>query len=309
MNNWIESRNEGPVGVITLNRPDALNALSHAMINTIKNQLLAWQDDDAIQCVFVHGKGRAFCAGGDVRSLYGNGIDQVDKTMAFFRDEYSLNQLIHHYEKPYISYWDGIAMGGGLGISLHGSHRIATENTVFAMPETHIGFFPDVGIRHYLTKLPDHIGLYLSLTGNRLTGSQAKALGLATHFCTAGKSEEIIQALAHAESIEAALNPFQQTPPRAELIDASCYQHNSLPAIWEALQAAERSDELANKSLFSLETTLDSYQNAIGADFDSIIDGDLAYAQACITHPDFYEGIRAMLIDKDRNPAWKQTFK
>jgi enoyl-CoA hydratase len=319
MSHFIETRiipgKHGNVAVIYLNRPEALNALNHAMMCELKTHLTTWKDDPSIKLVFIHGKGRAFCAGGDIRELYNNGINNTTPSIEYFRNEYSLNQLIFHYPKPYISYLDGITMGGGAGISLHGSHQIATPNFVFAMPETNIGFFPDVGLRYHLARLPRHIGLYLALSGNSLDLASAAALSIVTHTSKADQAEKIITALASTDSIDSCLQKFQINHPKEiklkkRLLD--CYQHQSLDKIAQALQALNTTesltllDDLTSKSLFSLQTTLQSYQDATDQDFDTIIKEDLSIATRCLNQADFYEGIRAMLVDKDKLPVWKK---
>ncbi len=316
MSEFIKTDVVGKVAVIYLDRPGALNALNHDMINTLKDQLNAWKENNAIQMVFIHGNGRAFCAGGDIRSLFENGIDNIEKSVQYFRDEYSLNQLIHHYPKPYISYLDGITMGGGVGISLHGSHRIATPNFLFAMPETKIGFFPDIGARYELTQLPHYFGLYLALSANTIQAGSALELGIATHCCQENKADDIIQALASSDSVETTLLAFKTTCQPEDSVDSAllaCYQHDSIEDIATALQKLGTEDSLKlyqdmqNKSYLSLEGTFQSYQDAIGLDFDQIIEEDLEIAKQFLSGSAFYEGIRAMVIDKDKKPTWKKT--
>jgi enoyl-CoA hydratase/carnithine racemase len=306
MTDHIQTRSEGTVGIITLNRPDALNALSHDMTNTIKDQLRAWHDDDSIACVFVYGEGRAFCAGGDIRSIYRNGTDNIDTSIQFFRDEYQLNQLIYHYPKPYIAYLDGITMGGGVGISWHGSHRIVTENFSFAMPEVNISFFPDVGVRYHLARLPRSLGLYLALSGRSITADDALATGIATHTAQAGQADALIQQLAQGKELN--------TVTASSAFDhalLACYQHDSLTGIYEALTDSHPAlaAEMADRSLFSLQHTFNAYQNAHNQEFDEIIRDDLEIAKQFLQHPDFYEGIRAALVDKDKKPVWVKTLK
>lgn len=316
MSEFIKTNIVGKVAVIYLDRPKALNALNHEMINTLKDYLNTWKEDDSIELVFIHGNGRAFCAGGDIRSLYENGRDDIEASVQYFRDEYSLNQLIHHYPKPYVSYLDGITMGGGVGISLHGSHRIATPNFLFAMPETKIGFFPDIGARFNLTRLKHYFGLYLALSANSIATETALKLGIATYCCKEDKADDIINKLAASGTIDDALQPFQTTCKTEVNVDTeilACYQHDSIESIATALQelGTESSlklyNDMQNKSYFSLQGTFQSYQDAIGLDFDQVIEEDLEIAKQFLSHPDFYEGVRAMLIDKDKNPAWVEA--
>lgn len=304
MSDFIKIHTEGSVGVITLNRPEALNALNHEMTNTIQAQLCLWREDDRIHCVFVHGKGRAFCAGGDVRAIHANRRNSIDKLIAFFRDEYKLNQLIYHYPKPYIAYLDGITMGGGVGISWHGSHRIVTNNFSFAMPEVNIGFFPDAGVRYHLARLPNHIGLYLALSGRCIHADDALAMGIATHFAKPNEAAVLIQQLAAGEPL--------QTKKGILTLDANllaCYEHDSLQGIHAALATSypKLATELADRSLFSLQETLRAYHDARALPFDAVIHDDLEIARRCLQQGDFYEGIRAALVDKDKKPAWQRA--
>ncbi|MGB1088689.1 MAG: enoyl-CoA hydratase/isomerase family protein, partial [Alphaproteobacteria bacterium] len=187
----------GHLGLITLNRPKALNSLTHEMALAMTDQLTQWQGDDAIAVVAVVGAGeKGFCAGGDIRALYESGQSDKVYSRAFYRDEYILDRLIKHYPKPYVAILDGIVMGGGVGISVHGSHRVATDRTTFAMPETGIGLFPDVGGSFFLPRLEGRLGMYLGLTGRRLKGADAFHAGVATHYAAQADEEAIIEALA-----------------------------------------------------------------------------------------------------------------
>src|SRR3990167_4221018 len=174
---------EGNIGLVTLNRPKALNALTHSMILSLDKQLTLWEEQENIKAIVITAvEGRAFCAGGDIRFTYEKWDYNDGSLPLYFRDEYRLNRRIFHYSKPYIALLDGITMGGGVGISIHGSHRVATENLVFAMPETGIGFFPDVGGTYFLPRLPDKFGYYLGITGARIDCYDCCALGLTQHF-------------------------------------------------------------------------------------------------------------------------------
>src|SRR3990167_5470139 len=186
----------GQIGIITLNRPQALNALNHTMITKLYQSLECWKADPHIQAVIIRAsEGRAFCAGGDLRAVY-EGHRTPQPLAAFFQDEYALNRLIFHYPKPYIALLDGITIGGGAGISIHGTYRIATKRLTFAMPETGIGFFTDVGGTYFLSHLPQHIGFYLGLTGARLNSDDCVELGLAQCQIAASSIPFLIQQIA-----------------------------------------------------------------------------------------------------------------
>lgn len=196
---------QGDVGEIYLNRPNALNALTLDMCQAIHHQLLAWQADTTIKAVIIRGNGRAFCAGGDLKSLYYNKED-IGHSLEFFRAEYRLNLAIHHFPKPYIAFLDGITMGGGAGISLHGSHRVATEHFEFAMPETGIGFFPDVGSGYFLNKCPGKSGYYLGLSGEKINAPDAMMLSLIGYYVPSDQINKIILQLREATLEEQAHN-------------------------------------------------------------------------------------------------------
>ena len=322
--NWVKfythAGKENNIGVITLDRPDALNALSLSMILAVTEQLQAWKEDSDINAVFITGNGRAFCAGGDIRALYENGTEHVGKSMIFFNHEYKLNQLIHHYPKPYIAYCDGITMGGGVGISTHGSHRIATPNFQFAMPEVKIGFFPDIGARSFLTKCPGYTGLYLALTGAAVDARTSLGLGLVDQVIPAGQVEQLLTLIGDCEiTDENSLTDRITSQLLAEtggaiedeeLINEHFF-HDSLDKIIKSLTndssewANNLHQALTTSSAHSLSIIFDAYHRARNQTFDVIIRDDLDYAQDFLQHPDFYEGIRAMLIDKDKSPVWE----
>ncbi len=205
----------GAAGLITLNRPKALNALTLEMVRAMRRALDAWAADPAVTRVVVQGAGeRAFCAGGDIRRIHEEGnAGRYAEAETFFREEYELNALIQRYPKPYIALIDGIVMGGGVGVSLHGSHRVAAERTTFAMPETGIGFFPDVGATHALPRLPGFVGTYLALTGERIGQGDVLAFGLATHAAAAARFPEIRDALAEGGPVEAAIGAQEAPAP------------------------------------------------------------------------------------------------
>ena len=315
---------EGGLAILTINRPKALNALTLDNYRRIAPALRAWELDPSVHAVVVRGAGdRAFCAGGDVRAVYeaGRGLSgPPELTAVFFREEYELIQRIHHFPKPYIAIIDGITMGGGAGISVNGAYRVATEHTLFAMPETGIGLFPDVGATRFLNRCPGHIGRYLGLTGARLNGADAAYCGFATHFVARDRVAQMVAAL--SESFDAGvLDRYSVDPgpaPLAPLQPAidGCFAGDSIEAILDALSAEaagagvyagwakEIRASLLAKSPTSLKITL--RQLTIGRDYDLEAALALEYrlTQHVMAAHDFYEGIRAVLIDRDRKPQW-----
>ena len=315
------------LATITINRPQALNALTLANYRRIDPALRAWAADPSVHAIIVRGAGdRAFCAGGDVRAVYeaGRGIGgDPSLTAVFFREEYELIRRIHHFPKPYIAIIDGITMGGGAGISVNGAYRIATERTQFAMPETGIGLFPDVGATRFLNRCPGHVGRFLGLTGARLNGADALFCGFATHAMQRDRIEALLDALpGDRVAVEACLGRFAAAPDPAPLASLRppidrCFAGDTVEAILEALAAeasaggphagwaSETRADLLTKSPTSLKITL--RQLTIGRDYD--LDAALVLEYRLTQHVmaghDFYEGIRAMLIDRDRKPQWR----
>lgn len=314
-------RQQGQLGVVTLNRPRALNALTLAMIKQLQQQLLLWKKDKAIKAIVVNSNAEnAFCAGGDVRWLYQLGAQHVAEQMEFFWHEYRLNHFIHHLGKPYIALMDGITMGGGVGISLHGSHPIASERFVFAMPETSLGFFPDIGASHLLARCPDSLGIYLGLTGNRLNASEAYNAGLLKMIIPAQQMPEALDALSHTdlsintfEKVDACLQQYQQNPTgdTAKDLIKECFSLASVESIMKALAAhkdhwaIEVTSVLQQKAPFSLKLTLAQLQKAQGLSLADCLKMDFALVRHFMMDNDFYEGVRALLIDKDKNPHWQ----
>ncbi len=310
---------EGQAGVVTLDRPKALNAVTHTMVKALARALDAWQDDERVSLVLIRGEGRAFSAGGDILHLYEAGRAgryPVD----FFADEYRLNARIHHFPKPYVALIDGIVMGGGFGVSCHGSHRVFTENAVFAMPEVGIGFFPDVGGSYVLPRLADSFGLYLGLTGNRIGYGDALACGLATHTVRAADQQELVEALTAGGDADAALARVHA--PVAGETDAGTlasihrhFQAGSLEAILTGLERAGAADAFAAKTLSTLRsrspTSLKVAWRQISAgaalSMDECMRMEFRILNRMLTGHDFYEGIRAALIDKGSAPAWRPS--
>ena len=318
------------LAVLTINRPQALNALTLANYRRIDPALRAWATDPSVHAVVVRGAGdRAFCAGGDVRAVYeaGRGISgDPDLTAVFFREEYELIRRIHHFPKPYIAITDGITMGGGAGVSVNGAYRIATERTLFAMPETGIGLFPDVGATRFLNRCPGHVGRYLGLTGMRLNAADALYSGFATHFVTPEEIDPLMAALAGTKAdhsgIDAILERHAIDPGAAPLASLRpavdrCFAGDTVEAILDALAVeaagggadAEWADEtratLLTKSPTSLKITLRQLTIGRNYDLEAALALEYRLTQRVMAAHDFYEGVRAMLIDRDRKPQWR----
>lgn len=313
----------GEAGLIVLNRPQALNAITLEMVRSMRGALDSWASDPQVTRIVLTGAGeRAFCAGGDIRQLYELGRGgRHEEALTFWREEYALNALIKTYPKPYLSLIDGIVMGGGVGVSLHGRHRVAGERYLFAMPEVSIGFFPDVGASYALARLPDETGTYLALTGERLRTADALALGLATHAVPSEALPALREALVAGEAVDPLLerNAFDPGPPplapHREVI-ATCFAHRSVPAILEALEeageagsefAAKTAAALRAKSPTSLAIALEQVRRGRDMTFEEAMAMEFRIVARIIEGHDFYEGVRATLIDKDGRPEWRPS--
>jgi enoyl-CoA hydratase/carnithine racemase len=303
------------IGRILLDRPAALNALDLPMIRATHAALNSFTATPTIHAIAITGAGgRAFCAGGDIRAIRAHALaNEMDDVRAFFAEEYALNAAIAACPVPYIALIDGICMGGGIGVSVHGQIRVATEAATFAMPETAIGFFPDIGASFFLPRLPGALGLYLGLTGTRVTGADAVHAGLATHFVPRDRLAQLNTDLATngpaAIATHAApLPPFTLAPHRAAI--DRCFSQPTIEAILQALES-ERTDwattTLATLRAMSPASLLWSHQLiTAGATrtLQTCLDAELALALHVTRHPDFAEGVRAMVVDKDRKPRW-----
>lgn len=309
----------GALGLITLNRPKALNALTHGMALAMDAQLRAWEKDDSIVVVAVRGAGeKGFCAGGDIRALYDSGQGDKSYSRAFYCDEYILNQLIKRYAKPYVAILDGIVMGGGVGVSVHGKYRVATEITMFAMPETGIGLFPDVGGSYFLPRLPGEMGMYLGLTGRRLKGADALHAGVATHFTAQEHEPDILDALAAispVDEVEEVLNSFSHTAPQPSFagnLDAinTLFAGDTLNDILASLKAdgsefaSAALAEIETKSPVSVAVAARQLREGAKLEFEDCMTMEYRLARRFIDGTDFYEGVRATIIDKDGAPKW-----
>lgn len=315
---------EGNIGLITLNRQSVLNALNHAMITVLDEQLCRWQSQSTIKAVVIRAsEGRAFCAGGDIRYVYEHKQAGDTALADYFIDEYNLNQRIHDFTKPYIALQDGITMGGGVGISLHGSHRVGTERLAFAMPETGIGFYPDVGTTHFLANMPHKIGYYLGLTGARISAADSLATGIIQQLVKRESFLNIIFSLLETplpdnESVTAIIKKFALKAPHSELMShaeeiAMCFSKKTIEEILQTLEACTSewprrvARTLKSKSPTSLKVTLHALQTAEQLSFSECIEMEKRVTLNFGKYPDFFEGIRATIIDKDRKPIWSPS--
>ncbi|MFD1613445.1 enoyl-CoA hydratase/isomerase family protein [Sphingomonas tabacisoli] len=318
MTDEIIALTERHIGRIRLNRPKAIHALTTAMCRAILEQLEAWRGDDSIRAIlFDHAEGRGFCAGGDIRMLAESGAKDGAEAREFFRTEYQMNERLFTYVKPTVAFMDGITMGGGVGISLPCKFRVATENTRFAMPETGIGLFPDVGGGWYLSRLPGRTGQFLTLTGARLDGTECLFLGLATHYLPAAALDEAkAKIAADPSAIEAILDAFSEEPPPAR-IEANLEQIDRLFASdhLEDVYAALKADgsDWATKELATLNTKSPQTMKVAlrllkeGAQMHSFADEmrqEYAVGAHVVQRHDFLEGVRAVIVDKDNTPKW-----
>lgn len=316
-------RRAGDIGRITLSRAKALNALTWEMVSAMTEALVAWRDDDTVKAVVVDGEGeKGFCAGGDIKLLAESGKAGDDRAWRFWRDEYRLNALIHEYPKPYLALIDGVTMGGGVGVSVHGSHRVAGDRTLFAMPETGIGFHPDVGGAWFLPKLPGEMGTWMGLTGARLKTADAIAAGVATHYVPSERTDALLDRLetetldADGERVEALLADFAGDAGQSDLalvgglIDAA-FEGDDLDEILARLDGAgdawstKQADTLRTKSPTSVALTLKALRKGAELSFREVMTQDLRVSMRRLQEgSDFYEGVRAVILDKDNAPQW-----
>ncbi|MBS0359393.1 MAG: enoyl-CoA hydratase/isomerase family protein [Proteobacteria bacterium] len=314
----------GNIGFITLNRPKALNALTYEMILALTQQLLIWEKLPHIKAIVIQSNNeKAFCAGGDLRKVYEIGKAGNLSILEFFRDEYRLNHLIFHYSKPYISLLNGITMGGGAGISLHGSHPIATEKLMFAMPETGIGFFPDIGGSYFLSRCQGKLGTYFGLTGTRLNLEDAVYAGLISHHLPSDSLNAFLNTLVETslgdspkEKVSQIIQSFSKPLRESSFIQYrplidDCFSGKTIETIISNLEKHNDSwckktiELLKTKSPTSLKITLQQIQQGTAFHFDDCMKMEYRLASHFLRSQDFYEGIRAVLIDKDQKPHWQ----
>ncbi len=312
----------GGIGIISLNKPARLNALSLDMFRDIYQYLCDWESDDNVRAVLIKSTSeKAFCAGGDVKdaaeeaNAARSGDVHGQMVRDLFREEYILNSKINHYPKPYISLLNGIVMGGGVGISLHGSHKIVSDTTKCAMPETKIGFFPDIGFGAFYKDMPGRTGLYMAMTSAMVSGQDMMALGLATHMIPHADWDALTQELIDSDDIEGVLSPYSIIERPYYLLQEKIdhyFRFNTVAEIMETL-SSETEDEWCKQTYqtilercpMSVKVSLAHYLKAVSADsFDEVIHMDYRLSQNMAWRRDFYEGVRALLIDKDMNPRW-----
>ena len=314
----------GVAGLVTLNRPRALNAVTFDMVRALAHQLEDWAWDASITRVVMTAAGdRAFSAGGDIRQLYDLGVaGRQTEMLRFYREEYVLNTLIKHYPKPYVALIDGICMGGGVGLSVHGPHRVAGDRFLFAMPEVGIGFFPDVGATWFLPRLPGEMGAYCALTGARLGAADAAAANLATHCVPSGRFGALADALCGPDPVDATLAAFSRAPgegrlaPHRELINRE-FRGDRVENILAGLDAeaalggdgaefaAATVAAIRAKSPTALKVALAQIRAGSALSFQACMQLEFRIVSRMVHGHDFYEGVRAVIVDKDNAPRWQ----
>jgi enoyl-CoA hydratase len=313
----------GAAGIVTLNRPQALNAVTHGMVRALAAQLDVWRGDGAVTRIVVRAAGeRAFSAGGDIRALYELGrAGRQQEALAFWREEYELNTAIKRYPKPYVALIDGIVMGGGVGVSVHGSHRVAGDRFLFAMPEVGIGFFPDVGGTWFLPRMPGELGTYCALTGERLKVADGVGAGVATHRVASARFPELLDALCGNVPVDALLAAFAEpagegpvvarraaidrlfAADRVEIILAALDQQataGGADAEWAAATAAT----MRSRAPTSLKVALAQVRRGKSWSFEDCMRAEFRIVSRFVYDHDFYEGVRAVVVDKDNAPRW-----
>jgi enoyl-CoA hydratase len=316
----ILSRVQDGVGFVTLNRPKAINSLNQGMVNELSAVLAGWERDEQVRAVVLSGAGdRGLCAGGDVVAIYHSARADGVAARRFWRDEYLLNAQIGRFGKPYVSLMDGIVMGGGVGVGAHANTRVVTDTSKIAMPEVGIGFIPDVGGAYLLSRAPGSLGLHAALTGAPFSGADAIALGFADHFVLHDKLDAFSQAVV-ADGVERAVAAHAIEPPPSELVAQGewidqCYTGDTVADIVAALRghdagpgsglAQDAANLIATRSPVALSVTLAAVRRAANLDtLEDVLTQDYRVSCASLRSHDLVEGIRAQLVDKDRNPKW-----
>ena len=311
-------RRDGVAGIVSLNRPRAIHALTAGMNRAMTNALIAWRDDPAVTVVLIdHAEGRGFCSGGDINLLRNSALhDNGLSGRRFFYEEYQLNHLLFSYDKPVGSFMDGITMGGGVGIALPARYRVATENTRLAMPETGIGLFPDVGGGWYLSRLPGRIGQFLALTGARIDGAECLWAGLATHYLPAERLVQAKARIAQGDDIGGVLGALSVAPPAAKIaVHAQAIaRHFAADRVEDILASLAGDDDewtakelatLRTKSPQTLKVALRQLAQSMHLpDFAANMAMEYRIASRVLLLPDFAEGVRALIVDKDNTPEW-----
>lgn len=314
----------GAAGIVTLNRPQALNAVTHGMVLALRAQLDQWADDPSVTRVVIRGAGeRAFSAGGDIRHLYDLGMaGRRDEALSFWRDEYPLNLAIKNYRKPYIALIDGIVMGGGVGVSVHGSQRVAGDRFSFAMPEVGIGFFPDVGATWFLPRMPGELGAYCALTGERFNPADGVAAGLATHRIASARFGDLIEGLTGTVPVDALLAAFAEPAGQGPIVARkatidrlfagtsvegilAALDREALSGSGDAAWAQKTAATMRTKSPLSLKLALAQVRRGGAWDFETCMRAEFRIVSRVIKGRDFYEGVRAVIVDKDNRPRWQ----
>ena len=308
----------GTAGLVTLNRPDALNAVTHAMVRALRAQLEEWRDDPAVTRVVVTAAGeRAFSAGGDLRDIYALGrAGRFEEALTFWRDEYALNAAIKHFPKPYVALIDGIVLGGGVGVSIHGSHRVAGDRYQFAMPEVGIGFFPDVGATWFLPRLPGELGTWCALTAERIRAPDAVAAQVATHRVRSERFGELIAALTGTVSVDALLAAFAEPAGEGPVgaLRGTIDRHFAFETVEDILAGLEQDPArpaqamaaaIRAKAPRSLKIALAQVRRGRAWSFDDCMRAEFRIVSRVVRGEDFYEGVRAVIIDKDNVPRWR----
>lgn len=310
------TRVDGGIGLITLNRPKAINSLNQQMVDELSAVLTRWEDDDAVRAVVLSGAGeRGLCAGGDVVAVYHSARKDGVEARRFWRDEYLLNGQIGRFAKPFVSLMDGIVMGGGVGVSAHASNRVVTETSKVAMPEVGIGFIPDVGGAFLLSRAPGALGLHAALTGAPFSGSDAIAMGFADHYLPHSELEAFTQAIID-DGLDSALAAHVVEPPPSDLVAQrawidKCYSGETLEDIIAALRghdsgpAQDAANLIAGRSPIAVSVALEAVRRAAKLKtLEDVLVQDYRVSSASARSHDLVEGIRALIVDKDRNPKW-----